>query len=221
VHIIVFSNKNYLVEFLTHQTQYSLKHYKLLEEFDTQNIIETSHVIIEQNQEEIPERIYEILNIYAKSKIILLLNAKSAIELKSCDHCILTQPIDLNKLLSLLQEFSLPHEAQCVLTNELVLLIKHKKLLTAVEEINLTEKEVAILHYLYRHKENYVSKNKLLRAVWQHQEILDTHTLETHIYRLRQKLGKYGEIILSDASKGGYTLGGHSLLTQGGLNSLP
>jgi hypothetical protein len=210
VHIIVFSNKNYLVEFLAHQTQYSLKHYKLLEEFDAATFIENTHVVIIE-QDQISAEILNLLNQFSKSKIVLLANALNAIELKSHEHYLFNKPIDLNKLLLLLQEFSisLHHQEGCCLSSELTLSLKHKKLIHNSDniEINLTEKEVAILHYLYRHKENYISKNELLKAVWHYNDTLDTHTVETHIYRLRQKLGKYANIILSDEHKKGYTLG--------------
>jgi hypothetical protein len=56
------------------------------------------------------------------------------------------------------------------------------------EEIALTDREVDILAYLARHGGNTVSRDSLLKNVWQYQEGVDTHTLETHIYRLRQKM---------------------------------
>lgn len=54
--------------------------------------------------------------------------------------------------------------------------------------ITLTDKEVALLKYLYDHQKESVSKDELLSAVWGYKEGIDTHTLETHIYRLRQKV---------------------------------
>ncbi len=51
----------------------------------------------------------------------------------------------------------------------------------------LTEKETAILKYLHAQKAD-VGKDELLQAVWEYAEDVETHTLETHIYRLRQKI---------------------------------
>jgi DNA-binding winged helix-turn-helix (wHTH) protein len=56
------------------------------------------------------------------------------------------------------------------------------------ENIKLTEKEKEILCYLYANKDTIVSKNALLDDIWGYSEELETHTLETHIYRLRQKI---------------------------------
>ena len=55
------------------------------------------------------------------------------------------------------------------------------------EVIKLTEKETAILKYLYVQRGD-VAKDELLKAVWEYAEDVETHTLETHIYRLRQKI---------------------------------
>jgi DNA-binding response OmpR family regulator len=54
--------------------------------------------------------------------------------------------------------------------------------------IRLTEKEAAILKFLYRAKERHVGRLELLKEVWGYNAVISTHTLETHIYRLRQKI---------------------------------
>ncbi|MCB1680878.1 MAG: winged helix-turn-helix domain-containing protein [Rhodospirillales bacterium] len=55
-------------------------------------------------------------------------------------------------------------------------------------KIKLTEKEVAILEYLHNNPGRIVPRKELLSAVWEYAENVETHTLETHIYRLRQKI---------------------------------
>lgn len=54
--------------------------------------------------------------------------------------------------------------------------------------ITLTEKEVEILAHLHKNKPNAISKETLLNVVWNYAGGVETHTLETHIYRLRQKI---------------------------------
>lgn len=54
--------------------------------------------------------------------------------------------------------------------------------------IRLTEKETAILKFLYRSGGRAVARQVLLNEVWGYNAAVTTHTLETHIYRLRQKI---------------------------------
>ena len=64
------------------------------------------------------------------------------------------------------------------------------KMLVDEEErkIRLTEKETNILKFLYRSSEGVVPRDVLLHEVWGYNAGVTTHTLETHIYRLRQKI---------------------------------
>ncbi|WP_299562361.1 response regulator transcription factor [uncultured Sulfitobacter sp.] len=56
------------------------------------------------------------------------------------------------------------------------------------KKLRLTEKETNILKYLYRSPEGVVPRDVLLHEVWGYNAGVTTHTLETHIYRLRQKI---------------------------------
>jgi DNA-binding response OmpR family regulator len=58
----------------------------------------------------------------------------------------------------------------------------------AGNKVRLTDKETSILRYLYRADLQAVSRETLLREVWGYNSGVTTHTLETHIYRLRQKI---------------------------------
>ncbi len=60
----------------------------------------------------------------------------------------------------------------------------------------LTEKEVDILKYFYKYKEKHISKKELLEEVWGYNPEMSTHTIETHIYRLRQKVEPTSETII-------------------------
>ncbi len=70
----------------------------------------------------------------------------------------------------------------------------------------LTEKEVCILKYLYKTSGKYVSKTDLQRNVWKYSEEVTTHTIETHIYRLRQKVEQENGRRLIVTDNGGYML---------------
>ena len=54
--------------------------------------------------------------------------------------------------------------------------------------VRLTEKEVDIIKYVYKMADCFVSKNDLQKNVWQYNVDVTTHTIETHIYRVRQKV---------------------------------
>ena len=74
-------------------------------------------------------------------------------------------------------------------------------------KIRLTEKETSILKYLYRAGEKVVGRDVLLHEVWGYNAGVTTHTLETHIYRLRQKIERepsHAEILVTET--GGYKL---------------
>ena len=73
--------------------------------------------------------------------------------------------------------------------------------------MRLTEKETAILKFLYRAGERPITRDVLLHEVWGYNSGVTTHTLETHIYRLRQKMEKNpGSAELLVTEGGGYKL---------------
>ncbi|WP_421994727.1 winged helix-turn-helix domain-containing protein [Roseococcus sp.] len=77
------------------------------------------------------------------------------------------------------------------------------------KRIRLTEKEAAILLYLHRAGGRAVARAELLGEVWGYSSAVTTHTLETHIYRLRRKIEpepQAAKLLLTD--EGGYRLGG-------------
>ncbi len=73
--------------------------------------------------------------------------------------------------------------------------------------IRLTEKETNILKYLYRAGGKPVTREELLAEVWDYNSGVTTHTLETHVYRLRQKIEPVkGSTTLLLTEPGGYRL---------------
>ncbi|NWH08178.1 MAG: response regulator transcription factor [Alphaproteobacteria bacterium] len=74
-------------------------------------------------------------------------------------------------------------------------------------KVRLTEKETSILKFLYRAGDKPVAREVLLHEVWGYNPAVTTHTLETHIYRLRQKIEKDpGRAQLLVTESGGYRL---------------
>jgi DNA-binding response OmpR family regulator len=84
-----------------------------------------------------------------------------------------------------------------------------KQLLEPVKNkrIRLTDKEAAILKFLYRAAGKPVARQVLLNEVWGYNSAVTTHTLETHVYRLRQKIEldpALAKLLLTEG--GGYRL---------------
>ena len=87
------------------------------------------------------------------------------------------------------------------------LLNKNEKKLSKKEnEITLTEKEIQLLE-LFLNSKKPISKDKILSSVWNYSSEADTHTVETHIYRLRKKISdKFSDENFIVNTKDGYSL---------------
>jgi len=124
----------------------------------------------------------------------------------------ITKPFRLDVLLARLRAQLRQHEASedAVFTIGPYTFRPSAKLLTdesGKRKIRLTEKETAILKFLYRAGARSIGRDTLLNEVWGYNAGVTTHTLETHVYRLRQKIEKNpakAEILITDG--GGYRL---------------
>ena len=81
----------------------------------------------------------------------------------------------------------------------------------------LTEKETQILELLHKNQNYEILKKNLLTALWGINENINTHTLETHIYRLRQKLNKLEPNLAFSLNNinGKYIFQNHSIKQKG------
>ena len=88
-----------------------------------------------------------------------------------------------------------------------VFIPKRKVMVNDGTEIRLTDKETAMISYLHFSDLDVVCRDELLHAIWGYNSDVNTHTLETHVYRLRQKIEKNpskAEILVTEES--GYRL---------------
>lgn len=84
--------------------------------------------------------------------------------------------------------------------------LNSRKMFDNKNELNLTEKEADIIIFIKNAKKT-VSINELQTKVWGHSSKLDTHTVETHIYRLRKKISnKFNNDDFIKSKKSGYTI---------------
>ncbi len=151
-----------------------------------------------------------------KSPIIMLTgadtDADTILGLDAGANDYITKPFRLGVLLARLRAHIRQHE----LSDDAVFTIgpytfqPGAKLLVDNEDnrkIRLTDKETAILKYLYRAGDRVIGRDVLLDEVWGYNAGVTTHTLETHVYRLRQKIERdpsSAEILTTEP--GGYRL---------------
>jgi DNA-binding response OmpR family regulator len=120
-------------------------------------------------------------------------DANTILGLDSGANDYITKPFRLGVLLARLRAHILQHERSddAVFTIGPYTFQPSAKLLINNEDekkVRLTDKETAILKYLYRAGEKIVGRDVLLDEVWGYNADVTTHTLETHVYRLRQKI---------------------------------
>ncbi len=119
------------------------------------------------------------------------------------------KPFTLKSLFSIISEFFSDfsiNENIINLTSDLAFK-PNKKFITnekTKEFIYLTEKETKLLTYFFENKNTVISKKQLLHYIWDFNEGINTHTLETHVYRLKKKIYKIeDQINFSFLNKGG------------------
>ena len=123
----------------------------------------------------------------------------------------MTKPLRLNVLLARLRAQLRQHEQSedAVFTIGPYTFQPARKLLVDAnkQKIVLTAMETAILKYLYLAGGNIVSRDTLLGEIWGYNSEVDTHTLETHVYRLRQKIeADPSNVAILVKEPGGYRL---------------
>ena len=146
--------------------------------------------------------------------IIIFDNLKYRNENKNfIDYKFIVKPFTLKNLFSLISNFEnigREERNKVNLLDHLVFLPNEKVIKNSITSkiIHLTEKETYLIQFLFKNKNKFVAKRDLLNNVWGINETINTHTLETHVYRLRKKIEKIEKklnlIILKE--KGGYIL---------------
>ncbi len=139
-------------------------------------------------------------------------DADTVLGLESGADDYVTKPFRLSVLLARLRAHlrQSAHSDTAVFTIGPYIFRPGAKLLTDTggrRRVRLTEKETAILKYLYRAGDRAIGRETLLGEVWGYNAGVTTHTLETHVYRLRQKIERdptRAEILVTEP--GGYRL---------------
>ena len=118
-------------------------------------------------------------------------------------------PINISKLLEIINIEFLKlkfHSQSEVKINNYTINLNSREILADKLKLKLTEKEIDTIIYLSK-SQNPVSIRELQEKVWQYHNIIDTHTVETHIYRLRKKFLKtFNDVEFIVSKKNGYEI---------------
>ena len=201
--ILIYEKDKTLNSILTEQLSYLDKYETCLivDQINLFKIIykKTFHVCI-LNLSQLEEDVIKFIKIFEeknKHKNIILYqdnNTEKSMENEN-NIMLLTKPFKLKKLFIYLKNIQNEEEKKEItihLMEKLVFLpfqkiIENKR--TNIKQ-HLTEKESNLLKFIYQNKNSKISKKELLTNIWGINKNIETHTLETHLYRLKQKLCK-------------------------------
>ena len=129
----------------------------------------------------------EINKIFNKPILLLetLVNNK---KLNYNDKILLPTSLDdlTNRITNIITAFKFSNNSALKI-NKYILDKNEKKLIKENNYISITEKEVQLIELLFNEKKP-LTKNFILKKIWNYSDNADTHTVETHIYRLRKKI---------------------------------
>ena len=201
ISIFIYEKDKILNSIITKQLSY-VKEYKLFSIERNENLINVltnTHFdvfILNLNdlERDIPT-FFDIIHTNKKHKNIIIYYDNHLTNVTDIDKSIiyLKKPFKISFLLKYLKDYennNKENNSEIYLMDKLVFLPFQKIIMNKMTNKNqhLTEKETNLLKYLYNNKNSLVLKKKLLNSVWKINENVNTHTLETHLYRLKQKL---------------------------------
>jgi len=201
--IIIYEKEIKLNQILKEQVS-KLKSYKIYDVTDQKKLIELfeSKIInvLILNLNELNENLKKIildhrLNKRIKNLLCYYNKNNFYLNIKETEITVLEKPFKIKALVNKLEqllELKTYENSNILLINHIKFLPYEKVLINLKTKKNehLTEKENKLLFYLHNNKNIEITKNDLLNSIWGVSESLNTHTLETHIYRLKQKINK-------------------------------
>ena len=143
------------------------------------------------------------------SQKIKILVSNNVVKNKDYFNDIISLPIKISELNSIIENSVVKknfNKNSSILVKKYKLDKNEKKLIKDQNYILLTEKEIQLLE-LFLDNKKPISKNTILKEVWKYSTSADTHTVETHIYRLRKKIkSKFSDENFILNNKDGYLL---------------
>jgi len=141
-------------------------------------------------------------------KIVVLISEKDS-KFLSNRFSIIKLPVKLDDINSVILNLNIKKKFSSnssIKIKDFILNINERKISQNNQFIEITEKEIELIKILLNSKIP-VKKNKILNSVWKYSKDADTHTVETHIYRLRKKMkDKFNEQNFIINKKDGYII---------------
>ena len=186
--LLVIGSKNFnnTIEEIKDNLEYSILFFDFNAPlYDTSSLI--AGVLVDSNICESKTNLDFINNF--KNKPILFLQNSNINHQNNFDNKMLL-PVSLvdlkNKIKSLITSSKFKLDSSIKIKNY-ILNKNERKLLQLNLSISLTEREIQLIELLFRENKP-LSKNFILQKIWKYSKDADTHTVETHIYRLRKKI---------------------------------
>ena len=153
--------------------------------------------------------ILALINKIKNKPILYLVKHKSAINSKLVYTEMSLLPLRLSEFLTKITKLitsSKFNSNSSLMINEYIIDKNERKLKRNNSSITITEREIQLIELLFNEKKP-LSKNFILKRVWKYSDDADTHTIETHIYRLRKKiLNKFNDENFITNSQAGYSI---------------
>ena len=201
--ILVYEKDKILNSILLEQLSHFLKYEISLIEDETklfEIITKKSFDACILNVNDFEQNILNFIKIFQKvetdKNIIIYYHKEMEVPISNESNIIfIKKPFKLNTLLNYIDGIKnnkKNDKTKIYLMKNLVFIPAQKRLFNnkTNEKEHLTEKENDLLKYLFKNQNTEISKSFLLTSVWGIKENINTHTLETHLYRLKQKLNK-------------------------------
>ncbi len=185
--VIIFGTENFNKSLNEVKDYFDLSFNFVNKNLDVKKISDNSIVLIDSDIFEISEKKEEIKKLNDKN-ILLIEHSKLNSKLNYNEK--LTCPFDLselNKKITLMISSLKFNKNSSVNIKEYILDKNEKKLKKGMNFVVLTEREIQLLELLHNQKKS-LSKSFILKEVWKYSDEADTHTVETHVYRLRKKI---------------------------------
>ena len=198
--VCIISENLVFAEDLAHQIERYASSYTV----HINEVQDKSIVFIDEDEKKL-KQLYE----EGKAQYFVLLSSNK--EIDEYADIVIKKPFILKDFIDNLKSKKLlpkVNRKECIKFKEYSLYPIKKEIVSSLlnKTIKLTEREVDILKYLYQNSDVISSKENLLENVWGYSADVTTHTIETHIYRLRQKVEEDGGSQLIITENNGYRL---------------